>query len=139
MVGKGNYCCSTRLSNALKDAQSAKQTEMFKSDERDDLKAELDTTRQQVARMKRAGMGDSVETEKAISQLQEALGTIQILQESLDEAELVNLEVDTLRSNLADAMESQMTELQRSDDEKKQLRQHVQIVNNSSLNVLFAF
>jgi chromosome segregation ATPase len=88
-----------------------------------DLKAELDTTRQQVARMKRAGMGDSVETEKAISQLQEALGTIQILKEGLEDAELVNLEVDTLRSNLADAMESQMTELQRSDDEKKQLRQ----------------
>ena len=37
MVGKGNYCCSTRLGNALKDAQSSKQTEMFKSDERADL------------------------------------------------------------------------------------------------------
>ena len=37
MLGKGNYCCSTRLSNALKDAQSAKQTEMFKNDERADL------------------------------------------------------------------------------------------------------
>ncbi len=37
MVGKGNYCCSTRLSNALKDAKSAKQTEMFKNDEKADL------------------------------------------------------------------------------------------------------
>jgi ATP-dependent DNA helicase DinG len=37
MVGKGNYCCTTRLGNALKDAQSAKQTEMFKGDERADL------------------------------------------------------------------------------------------------------
>jgi len=37
MVGKGNYCCSTRLGNALKDAQSGKQAELFKSDERADL------------------------------------------------------------------------------------------------------
>ena len=37
MLGKGNYCCSTRLSNALKDVQSAKQTDMFKKDERADL------------------------------------------------------------------------------------------------------
>ncbi len=37
MLGKGNYCCSTRLSNALKDAKSAKQTEMFKNTEREDL------------------------------------------------------------------------------------------------------
>ena len=37
MLGKGNYCCSTRLNNALNDAQSTKQTEMFKSDECADL------------------------------------------------------------------------------------------------------
>ena len=37
MVGKGNYCCTTRLNNALKEAQSAKQTEFFQSD----AKAEL--------------------------------------------------------------------------------------------------
>lgn len=36
MVGKGNYCCTTRLSNALKDAKSA-QTEMFPAEERADL------------------------------------------------------------------------------------------------------
>ena len=88
-----------------------------------DLKSELDTTREQIARMKRAGMGDSVETEKAVSQLQEALGTIRVLQESLDESEKVNLEVDSLKADLADAMESQMAEIQRADDEKKQLRQ----------------
>lgn len=37
MLGKGNYCCSTRLGNALKDAKSAKQTEMFKNTEREEL------------------------------------------------------------------------------------------------------
>ena len=88
-----------------------------------DLKSELDTTREQIARMKRAGMGDSIETEKAVSQLQEALGTIRVLQESLDESEKVHLEVDSLKAELADAMESQMAEIQRADDEKKQLRQ----------------
>jgi ATP-dependent DNA helicase DinG len=36
MVGKGNYCCTTRLSNALKDAQSA-QSELFASEEKKDL------------------------------------------------------------------------------------------------------
>ena len=88
-----------------------------------DLRSELDTTRGQISRMKRAGMGSTQETEKAISQLQEALGTIKILQESLDQAEQVNLDVDTLRVELANSMETQMAELQRSEDEKKQLRQ----------------
>jgi ATP-dependent DNA helicase DinG len=36
MVGKANYCCTTRLSNALKDAKSA-QTELFASEEKKDL------------------------------------------------------------------------------------------------------
>jgi len=36
MFGKGNYCCTTRLGNALKEAQSA-QTEMFPAEERADL------------------------------------------------------------------------------------------------------
>ncbi len=36
MVGRGNYCCTTRLSNALKDAQTS-QTEMFPAAERQDL------------------------------------------------------------------------------------------------------
>jgi DNA repair exonuclease SbcCD ATPase subunit len=94
-----------------------------------DLKSELDATREQISRMKRAGMGDSVETEKAISQLQEALGTIRILQESLDQSEQVNLEIDSLKSDLANAMETQIAEIQRSDDEKKQLRQKAKDLN----------
>jgi ATP-dependent DNA helicase DinG len=36
MVGRGNYCCTSRLKNALKDAQTA-QSEMFPSEERTDL------------------------------------------------------------------------------------------------------
>ena len=87
-----------------------------------DLKSELDTTREQIARMKRAGMGDSIETEKAVSQLQEALGTIRVLQESLRIGESP-FGGGFLKADLADAMESQMAEIQRADDEKKQLRQ----------------
>lgn len=37
MLGKANYCCSTRLSNALKDIQSSKQTEWLESDSKADL------------------------------------------------------------------------------------------------------
>jgi len=37
MVGKANYCCSTRLSHALKEAQSNKQTELLANAERNDL------------------------------------------------------------------------------------------------------
>lgn len=37
MVGKGNYCCTTRLKNALKEAKASKQTEFLESD----AKAEL--------------------------------------------------------------------------------------------------
>ena len=51
------------------------------------------------------------------------MGTIRVLQESLEESEKVYLEVDSLKADLADAMESQMAEIQRADDEKKQLRQ----------------
>ncbi|MFP4069668.1 MAG: ATP-dependent DNA helicase [Opitutales bacterium] len=36
MLGRGNYCCTTRLGNALKEAQSA-QTEMFPKAEKEDL------------------------------------------------------------------------------------------------------
>jgi chromosome segregation ATPase len=88
-----------------------------------DLKRELDETRAEVSRMKSAGLGESLETTTAVSQLQEALGTIRILQESLDESEQVNVEVDNLRIELADAMESQLTELQRLEDDKIALRQ----------------
>ena len=37
MVGRGNYCCTTRLSNTLKDAQSSKQTEFLANDAKADL------------------------------------------------------------------------------------------------------
>lgn len=37
MVGKGNYCCTTRLGNALKDAQSSKQTELLEDDAKKEL------------------------------------------------------------------------------------------------------
>ncbi|NCG09160.1 MAG: ATP-dependent DNA helicase, partial [Verrucomicrobia bacterium] len=36
MVGRGNYCCTTRLKNALKDAQSG-QADLFPNDEKNDL------------------------------------------------------------------------------------------------------
>ncbi len=88
-----------------------------------DLKSELDATRSEIARMKSVGLGESVETTQAVSQLQEALGTIRILQESLDESEKVNLEVDNLRIELANAMESQLNELQNLEEEKSVLRQ----------------
>ena len=67
-----------------------------------------------------------METKQAVSQLQEALGTIRILQESLEEAEQVNLEVDNLRTELANSMESQLLSLQRADDEKRILRQQAE-------------
>jgi len=90
-----------------------------------ELKSELDAAREEIARMKTAGLGESVETRQAVSQLQEALGTIRILQESLDEAESVNLEVDNLRTELANAMSTQLNELQRSEDDKVKLQNKV--------------
>ena len=86
-----------------------------------DLKGELVVAREEIARMKSAGMGESVQTKQAVSQLQEALGTIRILHESLEEAEKVNLEVDNLRTQLANSMESQLMELQNVEDEKANL------------------
>lgn len=37
MLGKANYCCSTRLSNALKDIHASKQTEWLESDSKADF------------------------------------------------------------------------------------------------------
>ena len=37
MIGKSNYCCSKRLSNALTQAKADKQAELFKNDEKADL------------------------------------------------------------------------------------------------------
>ena len=86
-----------------------------------DLKSELDKAREEIARMKTAGLGDSVETRQAVAQLQEALGTIRILQESLDEAESYNLEVDNLKAELADAMTKQIETIQANQSEKEDL------------------
>lgn len=86
-----------------------------------DLKSELDKAREEIARMKTAGLGESVETRQAVSQLQEALGTIRILQESLDEAEMYNAEVDNLKAELADAMTKQIETLQENETEKEKL------------------
>ena len=59
-----------------------------------------------------------METRQAVSQLQEALGTIRILQESLEESEQANVEVDNLRSELAEAMSTQLNELQKGGGRK---------------------
>ena len=90
-----------------------------------ELKSELDAAREEIARMKTAGLGDSVETRQAVAQLQEALGTIRVLQESLNESEAVNLEVDNLRSELANVMATQLNELQKTEEEKQKLQQKV--------------
>lgn len=37
MLGKANYCCTTRLSNALRDIKASKQMEMIESDSRSDF------------------------------------------------------------------------------------------------------
>jgi chromosome segregation ATPase len=90
-----------------------------------DLKNELDETRIEIARLKTAGSGNSIEAQQAVAQLQEALGTIRVLKESLDQADQVNGEVDGLRSELANAMQSQLSDIERSELEKERLRKSV--------------
>lgn len=90
-----------------------------------ELRTELDSARQEIAKMKTSGITESIETKQAVSQLQEALGTIRILQESLEDAERANLEVDNLKTELADAMVVQLEALQKSDDEKFRLREKI--------------
>ncbi|MBU61321.1 MAG: hypothetical protein CMI26_02315 [Opitutae bacterium] len=90
-----------------------------------DLKSELDDTRVEIARLKTAGTGNNIEAQQAVAQLQEALGTIRVLQESLDQADQVNGEVDGLRSELANAMQSQLSDIERSELEKERLRKSV--------------
>ena len=90
-----------------------------------ELKSELDAAREEIARMKTAGLGESVETRQAVSQLQEALGNIRILQQNLEEAEQSNQDVDELRVDLAEAMSTQLNELQKAEDEKKALGQTI--------------
>jgi chromosome segregation ATPase len=90
-----------------------------------DLKNELDETRIEIARLKTSGSGNSIEVQQAVAQLQEALGTIRVLKESLDQADLVNGEVDGLRSELANAMQFQLADLERSELEKERLRKNL--------------
>ncbi len=91
-----------------------------------ELKTELDAARAEIAQMKATGASDSVETRQAVSQLQEALGTIRILKESLDEAEKASLEVDNLKSELADSMGLQLQKMKESDEEKAKLKENIQ-------------
>ena len=80
----------------------------------------------EIARLKQAGVGESVGTENLASQLQEALGTIQVLQQNLSESESVNAEVDDLRLRLASAMESKMNDQEREDAQVETLRKKMQ-------------
>jgi chromosome segregation ATPase len=91
-----------------------------------ELKTELDAARDEIAQMKRSGITESVETKQAVLQLQEALGTIRILQESLEEAEAANLEVDNLRTELADAMSGQLEKLQENENVKINLQNEIE-------------
>ena len=84
----------------------------------EELRNELKNAKSQVAKMKASGFTESVETKQAVSQLEEALGTIRILKESLEEAEKTNLELDNLRSELADSMATHLEELQNTENEK---------------------
>jgi len=89
------------------------------------LKTELDAARKEIATMKTVGVTDSLETRQAVAQLQEALGTIRILQESLQEAEESNLEVDNLRTELADVMSGQLEKIRDVEDEKEGLKSKI--------------
>ena len=86
-----------------------------------DLKSELDQAREEIARMKSAGFTESVETQQAVAQLQEALGTIRVLKESLEESEKANLELDNLRTEIADSMNQQISQMKIHEDDRKQL------------------
>ena len=91
-----------------------------------ELKTELDAARAEIAQMKRSGITESVETKQAVLQLQEALGTIRILQESLEEAEAANLEVDNLRTELADVMSGQLEKFQENENDKTNLQNEIE-------------
>jgi chromosome segregation ATPase len=91
----------------------------------EELRNELKNAKNQVAKMKASGFTESVETKQAVSQLEEALGTIRILKESLEEAEKTNLELDNLRAELADSMSTHLQELQGAENEKLSLSQKV--------------
>ena len=62
---------------------------------------------------------DSLETKQAVSQLQEALGTIRILKESLEQSEQANLELDNLRAEIADSMAKQISMMKINEEDRK--------------------
>lgn len=128
---------SSRLNNLEMQLEDARN-EMFEEQEIfqettseskilvSELQSELEAAREEIAQMKKSGVSESVETKQAVAQLQEALGTIRILQESLQEAEAANLEVDNLRSELADTMSGQLEKFQEVEDDKMNLQNKVQ-------------
>lgn len=87
-----------------------------------DLKRELDITRKEVHNLRTAGAGDAVATEQLAAQLEEALGQIRILQENLAESETVGGQVDALRDDLSQAMETHLAEIERGRLEKERLQ-----------------
>ena len=90
-----------------------------------DLKRELDITRKEMARLRNAGAGDAVATEQLAAQLQEALGQIRILQENLAESENVGGQVDSLRGELSQAMQTHLADIERGRLEKERLQAKV--------------
>jgi len=127
---------SNRLNNLEMQLEDARN-EMFEEQEAfqettseskilvSELKTELEAARAEIAQMKKTGLSESVETKQAVAQLQEALGTIRILQESLQEAEAANLEVDNLRSELADTMSGQLAKFEEVEGEKNKLKDEI--------------
>ena len=121
---------SSRLNNLEMQLEDARN-EMFEEQEIfqettseskilvSELKTELEAARGEIAQMKKSGISESVETKQAVAQLEEALGTIRILQESLQEAEAANLEVDNLRSELADTMTGQLAKFEEVEMKKQ--------------------
>ena len=86
-----------------------------------DLKSELDQAREEIARMKSTGITESVETQQAVAQLQEALGTIRILKETIEETEKANVELDNLRAEVADSMSRQISQMEINEEDRKHL------------------
>ena len=116
----------SKFKDRLRDEQeSLVQQTMESKDLIFDLKSELDAAREEIARMKSAGATESLETKTAVSQLQEALGTIRVLKESLEESEQANLELDNLRNELADSMDRQIAQVKRDEEQKAKLQQKI--------------
>lgn len=90
-----------------------------------DLKSELDRARDEISRMQSIGATDSIETKQAVSQLQEALGTIRILKESLEESEKANLEIDSLRAEVADSMTRQIAQMKVHEEDRSKLKDKI--------------